>query len=117
MRIAPEAMALLTEYNWRGNVRELENVMERACTLSEGVFITIDHIPAELRGERRRRGGQFPDEIPDSGIELESLLDEMEKNYLVKALNKTGGSKTEASRLLGLTFPSLRHRLKKHGLE
>jgi two-component system response regulator PilR (NtrC family) len=117
MRIAPDAMGLLMEYNWRGNVRELENVMERACTLSEGVFITVDHVPPELKGERRRRAGPMPDEIPDGGIGLESLLDEMEKNYLVKALNKAGGSKTEASRLLGLTFPSLRHRLKKHGLE
>ncbi len=117
MKITPEAMALLTDYAWKGNVRELENVMERACTLSEGVFITADHLPSDLRGERRRRVGPIPDVIPDAGVELEGILDEMEKEFLLKALRKADGSKTEAARLLRLTFPSFRHRMKKHGLE
>jgi two-component system response regulator PilR (NtrC family) len=115
-RVSPEAMSRLMAHEWKGNVRELQNIIERACALTDGQEITLEHLPPEVI----RTGGRtcpVPDEVPESGLDLESTLDGLEKDYLLKALEKTGGSKTEAARLLGLTFPSFRHRLKKLGLE
>ncbi|HEY3347564.1 MAG TPA: sigma-54 dependent transcriptional regulator [Nitrospirota bacterium] len=115
-RVSPEAMRLLMNHYWKGNVRELENVIERACALSDGQLIAPGQLPDELSGMGRRTR-PFPDEIPEEGFELEKMLDNLEKEYLLKALTKTGGGKTDAARLLGMSFPSLRHRLKKFGLD
>jgi two-component system response regulator PilR (NtrC family) len=115
-RVSPEAMSRLMGYEWKGNVRELENIIERACALADGPVINADQLPQEVA----KSGGRtcpVPDSLPEHGLDLESTLDGLEKDYLLKALEKAGGSKTEAAKLLGLTFPSLRHRLKKFGLE
>lgn len=115
-RVSPDAMSRLMAYEWKGNVRELENIIERACALADGPVITAEQLPPEIiRGDRR--ACPVPDEVPDHGLDLEATLDGLEKGYLLKALEKAGGSKTEAAKLLGLTFPSLRHRLKKFGLD
>jgi len=115
-KISNEAMATLVNFKWKGNVRELENVMERACTLCDGDTILPAHLPVEFtRGTRRTE--PVPDDIPDIGMRLENILDDLEKEYLLKALRKSSGSKTEAARLLGLSFPSFRHRLKKYGVD
>jgi two-component system response regulator PilR (NtrC family) len=115
-RVSPEAMSRLMGYEWKGNVRELENIIERACALADGPVINADQLPQEVA----KSGGRtcpVPDSLPEHGLDLESTLDGLEKDYLLKALEKAGGSKTEAAKLLGLTFPSLRHRLKKFGLD
>lgn len=114
--ISPEAMKALMDYGWKGNVRELENIIERACTLSEGPVVSLDRLPTELRGTTVD-SGRPPAEAPAEGMDLERTLDLMEEDYLRSALERTGGSKTEAARLLGLSFPSLRHRLKKYGID
>ncbi|HLB24923.1 MAG TPA: sigma-54 dependent transcriptional regulator [Nitrospirota bacterium] len=115
-KISPEAMRLLIDHDWKGNVRELENIIERGCTVADGKVITPSHLPQEVTGGTRRTG-PIPDELPAGGIKIEGMLDELEKSYLLKALEKSGGSKTEAARLLGLSFPAFRHRLKKFGLD
>jgi len=115
-RVSQDAMRLFMDYNWPGNVRELENIIERAGALSGGRAITPEHLPAEMLG----KGGPIcllPASLPEEGVDLEKSLDGIEKDYLVKALERTGGAKMEAARLLGLSFPSFRHRLKKYGIE
>jgi len=115
-RVSSDALELLLRYGWKGNVRELENVVERACALSEGRVITPEHLPLEVSGNGRRVC-PVPSDVPEGGMDLERQLDDLEKSYLLKALERTGGAKMEAARLLGLSFPSLRHRLKKYGID
>ncbi|MBI5694454.1 MAG: sigma-54-dependent Fis family transcriptional regulator [Nitrospirae bacterium] len=116
VRVSKDALERLASYHWKGNVRELENVIERACALTDDGDITADCLPAEL-GRGGLCEGAGPVRLPAEGIDLDAVLDRMEKEYLIQALDISGGSKTEAARLLSLTFPSFRHKLKKHGID
>ena len=115
-RLSPEAEGALLAHDWPGNVRELANVVERAVTLS-GDADTIDAsvLPPALRG----RAAALPEaqaQLPDAGMDLQSHLDAIERHLLEQALARAGGVKTEAARLLSLTFRSLRYRLAKFGI-
>ena len=110
---SPEALELLYGWQWPGNIRELANVVERAATLSDGSIIGAEALPPALRGAELRGG---PAEIPTSGIDLQAHLDALERRTLEQALERTGGNKTEAAKLLALTFRSLRYRLAKFGI-
>lgn len=112
-KIVPETLKLLTSHRWPGNVRELENTIERLAILASGESILPDHVPVFIRNYQPPSEG-FPTDIPDEGINLEALLENAEKTLLYKALDKAGGVKTEAAKLLGLTFRSFRHRLQKY---
>lgn len=111
-KITPETLKLLTSHRWPGNVRELENTVERLAILASGEAILPDHVPDFIKNYQPSSEG-FPADIPDQGINLEALLENAEKTLLYKALDKAGGVKTEAAKLLGLTFRSFRHRLQK----
>lgn len=113
-KMSPEALQLLIKYHWKGNVRELENVAERMVLLSDREMIMPDDIPDEIRGPSENFRG-LPD--IDDQFDLERFMEEIEKGYLLKALDRSGGVKTEAARLLNLTFRSFRHRLQKYGLK
>jgi two-component system, NtrC family, response regulator PilR len=117
--IAPEAVALLQTYPFPGNVRELENVLERALTLSTGATITPDHI--RLRAGTRPAGADMsvsaPVSGPETGTALGSQLESIERDAIVKALEKTRYNKTAAAKLLGMSFRALRYRIKKLGIE
>ena len=103
------------EYPWKGNVRELENVIERVVLLTDKEEITPGELPVEIMGYS---GGMKEHvELTDGGIDLDSLIENIEKRYLLKALEKAGGIKTEAARLLNLSFRSFRHRLSKYGIK
>ena len=107
-KVSPEAMELLMGYDYPGNVRELENILERALILSGGKDILPEHLP-EL------------EEIPlvenISPVPGETTLAELEKKMLLAALEKAGGNKSKAARLLGITRRMLYTRLKKYGIE
>ncbi len=111
--IAPDALKLLVTYRWPGNVRELENTIERLVILATGDTIQLEHVPDALKNFRPP-SELIPGEIPDKGLDLEAVLENAEKTLIQKALEKTGGVKTEAAKLLGLSFRSLRHRLQKY---
>ena len=112
-KITPEAMNRLLKYRWPGNVRELENAIERLNILASGDTIRIEHIPESI-SINQPCSELIPLEIPEAGINLEQLLQNAEKTLLFKALDRSGGVKTEAARLLGLSFRSFRHRLQKY---
>jgi two-component system response regulator PilR (NtrC family) len=114
-QFSQEALDLLMSYSWKGNVRELENVIERILLFTEAVTITENEIPPEISGT----GGSSAmlPEIGPGGIELESFLENLEKSYLLQSLALTGGKKMEAAKRLGLTFRSFRHRLNKYGIK
>jgi len=111
--MTPDALKALVHYRWPGNVRELENTMERLAILTAGESITPEHLSEFLRNASSIPE-LIPLDIPESGIDLEYLLQNAEKSLLYKALDRTGGVKTEAAKLLGLSFRSFRHRLQKY---
>jgi len=113
-RITPEAMKLLMDYSWKGNVRELENVVERVALLTEKEEIAPADLPSEITGYASQLKAMHA--LTDSGIDIDGIIGDMEKKYLIMALEKAGGVKTEAAKLLNLTFRSFRHRLHKYGI-
>jgi two-component system, NtrC family, response regulator PilR len=119
-RISEEALKMLEAYPFPGNVRELENVLERAVTLSAEGVITPEHI--RLRASARPTSGETPAStaavpaLADSTA-LGSQLESIEREAIVKALEKTRYNKTAAAKLLGMSFRALRYRIKKLGIE
>ncbi len=115
LRFSPEALQLLEDYSFPGNVRQLQNIVERAATLSEGDLLQRSTLPASLRGESEASSSTAEVSL-SPGFSLERYLDEAERRHLLAALEKAGGVKTRAAEVLGLTFRSFRYRLAKHGL-
>jgi two-component system, NtrC family, response regulator PilR len=111
--VAPEAMAVLERYHWPGNIRELENVLERAIVLGAGEMLGVDSLPESVRRERPVKGLDSV-EIPEDGLDLEATLDAIEGRYLQRALDRTGGVQTKAAELLKMTFRQFRYKLQKH---
>jgi len=115
-RLAPETERILLGHDWPGNVRELANVVERAMALSTGEVLEPASLPPSMRGRPGVVSGPAGASLPDGGLDLQSHLDQIERALLEEALARTGGVKTEAARLLSLTFRSLRYRLAKYGI-
>jgi len=117
-KIDARALQILMEYNWPGNVRELENTIERLNIIVPGEIILAEHMPDALKVSKPLRADASDDslflDLPDTGLDLEALLENAEKALLQKALVKANGVKTEAAKLLGLSFRSFRHRLQKY---
>ncbi len=107
--ISEEVMALLMNYDFPGNVRELENIVERGVALTNGTSIETGHLPEDLRELSiktfRKKEGKIPS------------LDEQEESYIKWVLNEVGGNKTLAAQILGIDRVSLWRKLKKYGLE
>jgi len=111
--LTPDAREALLVYRFPGNVRELENILERALTLCSGEEIDVADL--QLREEDRRDETAPP---PDrGGSPLGTQLEEIERDAIVAALEQTRYNKTAAAKLLGLTFRALRYRIKKLGIE
>ncbi|MBI5232203.1 MAG: sigma-54-dependent Fis family transcriptional regulator [Coriobacteriales bacterium] len=113
MRITPEAMEALVTYQWPGNIRELENSIERIVILTHHDEIGLDDLPAEVRAgmsptQRMPSGFQ----LPEDGVDLE----EVELDLVRQALDRTGGSAPKAAKLLGLTAKTLEARMARLGL-
>ena len=113
--VSPEAMQRLTAHVWNGNVRELENVLERAITLGSGPVIELKHVEEGLqRGLPHKKALSV--DIPSDGMDLEELLQNIEKDLLLKALDRTRWVKKDAAELLRLDFRSFRYRLAKYNI-
>ena len=109
--VLPETLALLTAYAWPGNVRELENAIERAIALARGAQLT----PADLP-ERVRAGGAVAAFITQSSTQNLSLR-EIERDYILEVLRKTGGNKSRAAEMLGLDRKTLYRKLDEYRAE
>ena len=117
-RVSADAMRLLLDCPWKGNVRELENIIERVALLVDKQEISLSDLPLEITAIAGIAGETGdPLEFSGSGVNLDGVIEEIEKKYILKALERTNGVKTEAAKLLNLTFRSFRHRLQKYGLK
>jgi len=120
-KISPEALEALMNYRFPGNIRELENLCERALVLG-GQAILPEHLPEEVRQGQQRAPKEMlvsADSLNDTLAlpnDLENILEQIEMNYLKAALDKSNGVKKHAAELLGLNFRSFRYRLKKYGM-
>ena len=112
--IDEDAMAYIARLPFPGNVRELENMLERALALCNGDVITIDDLRPEEDTVARFMNGEFDSEAEE--LTLTDYLENVEKKAIIQALNKTNNNKTAAAKLLGVTFRTLRYRLAKLGL-
>ncbi len=115
--ISPDAMKLLVNYDYPGNVRELQNIIERGVALETGNTLTVENLESymdEQRGVKRIDDTFF--DIPTEGIDLETVVGDLERSLLIKALERAKGVKKKAAELLNINFRSMRYRLEKYGL-
>jgi two-component system response regulator PilR (NtrC family) len=113
--ISSYAMELLMNYDFPGNIRELENIIERSVAMESSNIILPENLT--LSSDTIAGMPNFNIEITDAGIDLSAELEKIEKIIIEKALLRTKGSKTKAAKLLNVTFDSLRYRMEKLGVE
>ncbi len=114
--ISHQALDLLQHHDWPGNIRELENVMERAVALEPTPSILSDSLPPSIRGDVARVPLTSVEGLPESGFDLEAHVKEIERGYIAEALKKAGGVQVKAAELLGMSFRSFRYYVKKYNL-
>jgi two-component system, NtrC family, response regulator PilR len=114
--VSREAMDLLLHHDWPGNIRELENALERAVALEATPTILPDSLPAGIRGDAPRAQAAPAEALPESGFDLEAHVKEIERGYIAEALKKAGGVQVKAADLLGMSFRSFRYYVKKYNL-
>jgi two-component system response regulator AtoC len=108
--VSPEIMATFSNYDWPGNIRELENVLERMVLMSETDTLTLDQLPAEIRGAISTVEASTLKEKVD-------IISQMtEKQMIIDALNKTNQNRTKAAKLLGISRRTLQNKIKEYGL-
>ncbi len=107
------AMDLLVSYHWPGNVRELQNTVQRAVTLSTSEI--IQGLGLDLRSDPHLSPelDPHPTYIPREGVDIEIMLEDIERDYIVRSLEMTGGHISNAGKLLGMSFRSIRYKIKK----
>jgi transcriptional regulator with GAF, ATPase, and Fis domain len=120
-RIAPGSIEALARYHWPGNIRELENAMERAVALERTPAILPDSLPEQLCGAGAAPAvsqvAPIPEGFPEVGFDLERHVQDIEREYIAEALRRAGGVKVKAAELLGMSFRSFRYYTKKYNLK
>jgi DNA-binding NtrC family response regulator len=114
----PEALAALRAFPWPGNVRSLENTIERAVLFAHGSLISVEDLPEKIRQAppAARPAVAGPTALPDAGIDLRSVVEEYENQLITAALTRTNGNKNRAAQLLGLNRTTLVEMLKRKGI-
>jgi two-component system response regulator PilR (NtrC family) len=118
--ISRGALACLKAYPWPGNIRELENAIERAVALERTPAILAESLPEGVRDTApipSATGGTPAEGFPEGGIDLEQHVQDIEREYIAEALRRAGGVKVKAAELLGMSFRSFRYYMKKYNLK
>jgi two-component system response regulator PilR (NtrC family) len=113
--LASTTLDLLARHDWPGNIRELENAIERAVALEATPTILPESLPPSIRGGSARGTGA-PEALPDGGFDLEAHVKEIERGYIAQALERANGVQVKAAELLGMSFRSFRYYVKKYNL-
>jgi DNA-binding NtrC family response regulator len=117
-RISQETMSCFVDYKWPGNVRELENLMERLIILKEGDTINPEDLPERFLEKRQiPKVGTKSHSLSTEGVDLNLMLDEIENNMIIQALEMSKGIKSKAASLLGLNRTTLIEKMKKKSIE
>jgi len=119
---APQSLEKITSYEYPGNVRELENLIEQSVTLETNPLIQLETLPDKIRGHpffspsisKGLTSEEAP--FPHGGVDLEKMIDNYERNLILEALKATGGVRKKAAELLKISFRSMRYRLIKLGI-
>ncbi|QDK45115.1 MULTISPECIES: sigma-54 dependent transcriptional regulator [unclassified Bdellovibrio] len=115
--ISAEAMEILKKYDYPGNVRELENMIERTVALEGGATILPESLPPMVNtASGRKMASSNEIEMGDDGVDLDKVMGQIEKELLVKAIHSAGGVKKRAAKLLHISFRSMRYRIEKYNL-
>jgi DNA-binding NtrC family response regulator len=113
VRVSSSLAKYFSGYRWPGNIRELENVIERMLVLSNGEEITVNDLPDQLRDlPAEQPKGPLTIDLPDEGVSLEAI----ERELLLRALEKAKGNQTQAARYLDISRRTFIYRMEKHGL-
>lgn len=121
--VSKEAMDIFMNYDWPGNVREIENICQRLCILQGEGMIGIEDLPVKIQQPQSLKGSGLPwshwlsDGIPDSGIPLDETVQQFENDLILKALEKTRWNKNKAAQLLRMNRTTLVEKIKKRGLQ
>ena len=115
VHISPKALQIITGYSWPGNIRELQNTIERAAVLTETETIEAIHLPAHIAGVMTP--DSFHDQSSFNSLTIDDRMAEIEKGLIIEALTRTGGVQVKAAELLGINQRSLWHRIKKHDID
>ncbi len=116
VQISPQALQVMTGYSWPGNIRELQNTIERAAVLTENGTVESVHLPAQIIGAMTTDSSLYSQPSLNS-LTVDDRLDEIEKGLIIEALARTGGVQVRAAELLGINQRSLWHRIKKHSID
>src|SRR5918993_376091 len=111
--LTPDARKVMLDYAWPGNVRQLESAIERAILLAEADYVTVEDLPLEVRQETRPAAEGAGFKLPVEGVNFEDV----ERNLILQAMERTDYNITKAAKLLGLTFRTLQYRLEKFGIK
>ena len=115
--ISTEAMEILKKYDYPGNVRELENLVERTVALEGGATILPESLPPMVNTPNGRKMASSNEiEIGQEGVDLDKVVGQIEKELLIKAIHAAGGVKKKAAKLLHISFRSMRYRIEKYNL-
>ncbi|HYV65124.1 MAG TPA: helix-turn-helix domain-containing protein, partial [Myxococcales bacterium] len=122
LRFAAAAIEALERYAWPGNVRELENLVERLAVLKREGEIDASDLPGPIRSARpgastAPMAGEIPAALPPEGVDLYKVLAEIEDRLIREALERAGGNKNQAAKILGLNRTTLVEKLKKKGAQ
>jgi two-component system response regulator AtoC len=111
--LAPDAMARLLEFHWPGNVRQLENAIERAMVIADEPLLMPEHFTADLINNVLHSR----EDVVFEGLSLKDAQKAVEKKLITRALNETEGNRTRAARLLEISHPSLLSKIKAYGID
>ncbi len=113
IRIDQEALGALNSYHWPGNVREMENLIEMLVVMKENGVVTIDDLPSKIRKQKREQPATSEVDLPEEGVDFNKMLIAYERELILKALEKCGGVKNKAAKMLNLKRTTLVEKLKR----
>jgi transcriptional regulator with GAF, ATPase, and Fis domain len=114
VKLSPHSLQILTAYSWPGNIRELQNTLERAAVLTDTGMIDPPHLAVHINGDLPAQVLQNPESTQSS---IDERLEEIEKGLIIEALSRSGGIQVKAAEILGINQRSLWHRIKKLGVD
>jgi DNA-binding NtrC family response regulator len=115
--VSEDALSVLTAYDWPGNVRQLENMVERMVLLRGSGQIAIEDVPERIVGAAQARLGSSDPLLPEDGIDLRDAVEHYENSLILKALERTGWNRSRAAEVLRMNRTTLVEKLKKKNLD